>query len=143
MFWLGGDPFAMLEGLDHPAPGLSQAPNRPAIDLDALYGPSHNPIQAAPQISSQNEDPFGLGALNAPSITQSYSSAAPAWPAGWGSSKLWVCLVIGFSRFLITLLPLYPTHPHQISLQQYELSSRHGLGPYRTACICNARIGWW
>jgi len=58
-----GDPFAMLEGLEHP----SQVPTNPAgggpspgLDIASLYGDSYPP--AAPA-----SDPFGLGGLDGPS----------------------------------------------------------------------------
>ena len=61
---LTGDPFAMLEGLQHPAEapaGLAPA-NKPVINLDALYGAGP---PALPQ-SAPHSDPFGLGGLSAP-----------------------------------------------------------------------------
>lgn len=80
-----GDPFAMLEGLQDPQHVPSQPASQSAggIDLDALYGaaPAAPP---SPTAAVQNDDPFGLGGLSAPTGTSSnnFGGGLSSWPAG-------------------------------------------------------------
>lgn len=83
-----GDPFAMLEGLQDPQAVSNQDAPSAVFSLDALYGTSTaNPPAPtpAPKATPQNEDPFGLGGLTAPTPSTSNSGFGvgdSSWPIG-------------------------------------------------------------
>jgi hypothetical protein len=72
------DPFAMLEGLQHPSQIPSNPPRggpSPAFDITSLYNDPTPAPQAAPAPSN---DPFGLGGSEAPSSTSAYDFGLPS-----------------------------------------------------------------
>lgn len=76
LWYFAGDPFAILEGLDHPAQvpvPLPQAGSKPVLDLDALYGGGYG-AQLPPIQQASQADPFGLGGLAAPKPAASYET---------------------------------------------------------------------